>query len=330
MHLLFLLLLFLTSLAHAGPYQDALTDLGYEELTAAFDNERVNRLLGEAGRGVPEEERRAMAILLAAGAFTRQNLVQGSAPRRLSTYVAWQSGHPALLGRFDEPSLAARMQRHVDHDALLRDNVFIDSLRQALSDGIITGYDLRGRGVYDDFPAGLTFVYSQSSLRHMRQLVTLLAGDGVGGSLYITPKVSAFVFRDDWGEPSDAVVTLESGLRVVQGREIASMFFFDSRVDRDRFHQLVQRYAKKDSADESGLIADAWWQPFYYTDEPVPGFQPISLIVLSTGRLEATLTVLPGKTSEVLEGLPDGPWASRVDSVWVNPSFFRFLNGDYK
>ena len=108
------------------------------------------------------------------------------------------------------------------------------------------------------------------------------------------------------------------------------MFVFDSAEDMKRFHELVTRYAKKDETDEAGLIANAWWQPFYYTDESLSGFKPISLLVVAAGEHEATLTVLEERTDKVIESLSGYNWSVRTDRVWVNAPFFRFLNGDYK
>jgi hypothetical protein len=164
----------------------------------------------------------------------------------------------------------------------------------------------------------------------MRQLVALLDSEGLEGWVYITPKVSAFLYRDDWGPASDAVVTLPGGVRVVQGREVAVLFQFDSGDDRERFHEVVTRFAKKDEKDELGLIENAWWQPFYYTDQAFEGFEPISLVVISSDNHEATLTVLEDRTAKVVQVLKDDRWDLRVDRVWVNPPFFRFLNGGYK
>lgn len=238
--------------------------------------------------------------------------------------------HPAYIGALDDAQLAQGMSAAFRHDALLEAGDFIDMLGERLSEGVITGYDLRLKGVYDNLPAGRTFIYSQSSQQHMVELARLLDEHGLQGSLYITPKISAFLFRDGWGEPSDRVVTLPGGVQVVNGREIAAMFEFSDRRDRLRFHDLITRFAKKDYEDEPGLIANSWWQPFYYTDEPLEGFEPISLVVVTGEKYEATLTVLEERTSLVTDAFEDSGYPMRVDRVWVNPPFFRFLNGDYK
>ena len=99
----------------------------------------------------------------------------------------------------------------------------------------------------------------------------------------------------DWGPASGAVKTLPGGVRVINGKEVAVLFEFEKPEDRLIFHELIERYAKKDAADEPGLIENAWWQPFYYTDTELSDFKEIGLIILSSDRFEATLTVVPGK-----------------------------------
>jgi hypothetical protein len=47
------------------------------------------------------------------------------------------------------------------------------------------------------------------------------------------------------------------GVRVVQGREVAVLFQFDSGDDRERFHGVVTSLAKKDEKDEPDLIEKA-------------------------------------------------------------------------
>ncbi len=111
---------------------------------------------------------------------------------------------------------------------------------------------------------------------------------------------------------------------------MAVLFQFDSAGDRLRFHEIILRYAKKDSKDEPGLIANAWWQPFYYTDAPMEGFKPISLVVVGYGDYEATLTVVESRTSAVVDAFDSDNLDVRVDRVWVNPAFYRFLDGDYR
>lgn len=279
-----------------------------------------------------EELKRTSAALVALGALDGSQPAGSDDQRsRLDSFLAVvPSGHPALLGRIGDPSLLAHLYRPLDHDALLASNDVLQALGKALAEGVLTGYDLRARAVYDGFPANQTFVYSHSSPAHLRQLVTVLSVEEVRGWVYLTPKVSAFLHRAEWGVPGPNVVELADGTAVVQGREMAVLFRFDTVADRARFHDIVQRVAKRDSEDEVGLIKDAWWQPFYYANEPVAGFEPIALVVLTAGDVEATLTVVHERAEQVIAALRPAGYTLRRDDVWVNPAFFRFLNGGYR
>ena len=107
-------------------------------------------------------------------------------------------------------------------------------------------------------------------------------------------------------------------------------FEFDRPEQRTRFHQLVERYAKRDTTAQQGLITDAWWQPFYYSATAIADFEQIGLITVSTPQVEATLTVLPARVNEVMQALANSVYPLDAQTVWVNPAFFRFLQGDYR
>ena len=325
-------LLIFSSNLFAGDYRSAIDELDFVKLADTYSDAKVFALLQGSGAKLSAEQKAAAAVLITLGALDAEDLVNEKiALAKVKSYVAVVSDdHPALRGRIGDVSLYHHMEGAFDHATLLEDNLFLEVLGESLADGVLSGYDLRRKGVYDNFSYAHTFTYSQSSLLHMRQLVALLDSEGIEGWVYLTPKVSAFLYRDDWGPGSDAVVTLAGGVRVVQGREVAVLFQFDSGDDRERFHEVVTSFAKKDEKDQLGLIENAWWQPFYYTDQKFEGFEPISLVVISSDDHEATLTVLEGKTAKVVHALEDDRWDLRVDRVWVNPPFFRFLNGGYK
>ncbi len=332
MSVIVIVLLVFSSNLFAGEFRSAIEALDFVKLSDTYSDAKVSAILEGQGANLSTEEKSAAAVLVTLGALDAEDLTNEKlAAKKVTSYAAVVSGnHPALMGRIGDTSLYHHIASAFEHSALLKDNVFLEVLGKALVDGVLTGYDLRSKGVYDDFPVAHTFIYSQSSLLHIRQLVALLESESIEGWVYITPKVSAFLYRDDWGAAADAVVTLPGGVRVVQGREVAVLFQFDSSADRERFHKVVTRFAKKDEQDEPGLIENAWWQPFYYTDQAFEGFEPISLVVISSDNHEATLTVLEDKTEKVVQALKDDRWDMRVDRVWVNPPFYRFLNGGYK
>ena len=313
-------------------YAAVVEALEFQALGSTYSTQQIAFILEGQLDGASDVQRRAAAVLISAGAIDSVDLVSpGLVERKLEHFVeVLTDRHPALLGRVGEADLLSRLNESLNYDELLAATDVLDTLGAALADGVITGYDLRLGGVYDKFPPGQTLIYSHSELLHIRQLVTLLAREGVDAWVYVTPKISAFLYRDDWGSAGANVVTLANGIRVVQGREMAVLFRFDSPDDRQRFQAVVNKFAKRDSKEETGLIAGAWWQPFYYTDRSMPGFEPISLVVMTANSHEATLTVVEEKTQSVVDALAESPWTTRRDQVWVNPAFYRFLNGDYK
>jgi hypothetical protein len=92
----------------------------------------------------------------------------------------------------------------------------------------------------------------------------------------------------------------------------------------------VTKYAKKDLENQPELIADAWWQPFYYSETLVDDFAYINLVLLKSNTTEATLTVLPEKVMRVKSALDNRGWEVSVEDVWANKPFYRFLQGGFK
>ncbi|MCR9276967.1 MAG: hypothetical protein NXH85_03255 [Pseudomonadaceae bacterium] len=321
-----------TSSPAATAYPSFVDSLELSELAESFDPAQVESVLdGQMTAALPED-RRSAATLIVAGLIESRDLAsEGAAVRKLSAFRAVESRqHSAMFGKVGDATLFRELGMPLNYEALLAADDVLEVLGDALAEGVITGYDLRSAGVYDGFPPGESFVYSHSDPVHLRQLTALLAREGIDAWVHVTPKVSAFLHRAEWGTPGSNVATLANGARVVQGQEMAVLFQFGSADDRGRFHDVVTRYAKRDSDDEQGLIAGAWWQPFYYTDREFSGFRPISLVVLTAGGHEATLTVLPDRAQSVIDAVDDSGWQIRHDQVWVNPAFYRFLEGGYK
>ncbi len=318
--------------ATADNLRDTVVTLQLEELAATLTAAQISALLDGRGGELPPRQQEAAAVLISAGVLRASDLGDPAriAQKTARFATALRTRHPGFRGRIEDASMPADIALRQTYDELLAANALLTGLGELLAEGVLTGYDLRRLGVYEEIPESHGFVYSHSSWRHLRQLVALLRREGVGGWLYITPKVSAFLYRDGWGGDPSNLATLPTGQRIVQAREMAVLFEFDAPDDRARFHELIMQYAKKDSDDEPGLLADSWWQPFYYTDGLLEGFEKISLVVVSAGEQEATLTVLEENTQRVVERLASFPWEVRVDTVWVNPAFKRFLEGGYK
>jgi hypothetical protein len=328
----FLALFVVAPVVHAAQHSQMIDELNLHELEATFDDSKINALLGDSGAGLEKSERRSAAVLVSAGLLNIADLAHSAqVAKKFEQFKKSHTGKSDhLIGPFGAGVTQSRLDRIGDHDELLKETKFIDSLHRLLSKGVITGYDLRKVHINAGFDPALTLTYSHSSVLHLKQLSALLSSENIEGLIYAAPKVSAFLFRDDWGEPPNNVATLKDGTRVVNGREWVVFFEFENANAKQQFHQVVTRYAKKDEENEPGLIADAWWQPFYYSETMIDEFEHINLILLRSDTTEATLTVLPEKVASVKSALIAENWTPSIENVWVNKPFYRFLKGDYK
>ena len=321
-----------------GPYAQATTlssivdELSLGALESTFDAMKVESLLDGSGKQLTMSERRSAAVLVSAGILRPSDVDDESsviiAFERFKLASIAKNDH--LMGPFGDAVTLSRLDKIGDHQELLKEKNFINSLHKLLSKGVITGYDLRKANISAGFDPRRTLTYSHSSVVHLKQLNALLKSENINGLLYAAPKISAFLFRDEWGVLGDNVATLKDGTRVVNGREWVVFFEFDTAAAKHDFHQVVTRYAKKDDENEQGLIADSWWQPFYYSETNIEGFEHINLILLRSDTTEATLTVLRDKVESVTAALSDQSLDMTIEDVWVNKPFYRFLQGGYK
>jgi len=328
---LFLIFSLFSAALKADTLRDAIDALDMQRLATSYTELQVDRLLNGAGRELAEGDRRAAAVLVTLGVLSPTDLNHPpSSQEKIKSYLELlESKHPALLGRVGDAGLPLALDRDWQHDALEHDGL-VETLASRLSSGLITGYDVRRRRIYDGFTPGTTLTYSHSSRLHLKQLMLLLAAEDVSAWVYATPKLAAFLYREEWGGQSESIETLNSGARVIEAQEVVVLFQFDSPAELRRFHQLILKHAKRDSVGETGLIADSWWQPFYYTDSPLEGFKAISLVILEHGDLEATLTVPESRASAIISEFGGAVAKVRRQRVWVNPAFYRFMHGDFK
>ena len=330
--IIFVLLLLVFPVVQAASFAAMVNELDLNELELTFSDLKVETLLGSSGSALSNPERRAAAVLVSAGIFSTDDL--DSDARTRSKYQQFQRAQAGkddhLMGPFDASVTQGRLNRIGRHDVLLKEQTFIDALQRLLSKGVITGYDLRKKNINNGFDPEKTLIYSHASVVHLKQLTALLSSEGIDGLLYAAPKISGFLFRDEWGEPPENVVLLKDGLRVVNGKEWVVFFEFEHSEAKAKFHRVVTKYAKKDEDSETGLIADTWWQPFYYSNTHVEEFADINLVLIRSNQTEATLTVLPEKLATVKAALSSENWDFSIDEVWVNKPFYRFLQGGYK
>ena len=250
------------------------------------------------------------------------------------------------LGRVTDADLMEEMRAVLDSMSIF-DNWELDALgTELVMDGIVTGYGLKYAGYDARFLDAYTLKYSHSDYQHAIQLVGLLRSEGMDAYVQIEPKVSIYEYLKEWGTPAApsptyAVQQTDNGRYLCYSVEYDLMIEFDSADDKEKFHGLIETYAKKydDRVDENGnvtakLLAESFWQPLYSSGTPMRNDEYREMIDNTiydrTGKYSIhTFTLTEGadavvdKVGEIAPELTMSPF-----KVYVNPAFVRYITGE--
>lgn len=296
-------------------YTALVAELELAELATTFNEEKTKRLAPKNTDRLPLVDRQSAALLASLGLTGNRADILG----------LWTT-HPIYLklNKVEEPAwLTLRKGTVMD---------FASRLTKPLEASISTGYNIVPGSLWPQFDPDRTVVYGHNDWKHAKQLCALLHSEGLKPSITVLQKQSAFIYNDDWGEPTIPLVPLKNGKRLVVGVEFDLFLEFEEKEDVERFAELVTRFAKKDSPDEAGLIHDAWWQPFYRTFIPTTFGQPLTVMLVQYQGYRANLISLPKDASEKIKQIQslDPDWTVEPVTIWVNPAFYRFQLGDYR
>lgn len=304
----------------ASPGDAAVATLDYAGLVEAWglvelaDLQAVDAADGLLGEGA---DQLALDILERMGA----PVTEGA-----EALQAWAKADPILLSTEAIPVMAESRRQSPEATQMRA------WLQAAVAEDLSTGYNIVAEIDWPDFDPKRTVIYGHSDIQHARQLLALLRIEGLEPEFQFVPKSSAFRFREEWGGSTEGLLELADGGHLVVADEYDLFLTFPEPSQRARFAELVTTYAKKDEADEPGLIYGAWWQPFYRTSDPLGSMVEVRLIevryegyrsnILSlTEAAEAKSAVLSERFLEM---------RFEVKPIWVNPSFYRYMGGGYR
>ncbi|MGD8174844.1 hypothetical protein [Marinimicrobium sp. ARAG 43.8] len=310
--------------ALAGLYQEAVEALGFQELETTFSAEKVEHWLEGDNADMAEGERRALAVLRVLGAPESE--------ASLARYVAEQQVvDAALLGYVGEPSLYTRLEAVLAQKDRFPRSEFSVALRDLIRLGVANGYNI----VTTPWPAfdpERHIVYGHSNARHARQLMALLASEGLSARVGLSLKTSAFLHRPGWGPVSPQAIALGDERYLNEAMEYDLHFELAAPEDKARFMAVINEYAKKEEGRMAPLIAEAWWQPFYCSRISDPAFHRVARVEVSDGNETAMVLVLTDKAEALKRNINalERPWQASVTPVWVNPAFYRYLQGGFQ
>ena len=212
--------------------------------------------------------------------------------------------------------------------------------------GATTGYNLKYAGYDAHFLADYTIKYGHSDYQHAQQLIGLLLSEGMDAYIQIEPKVSAYEYMIEWGDPGEptptyAVKQVTEDRYVCYATEYDMLLEFDTVEDKEAFDSLIETYAKKydDRVDEDGnvtaaLLAGSWWQPLYSSttpmDEEAYGELVDNIVYDENGLFSIHPFSLPEDTEAIAkvveEVAPD--LIVSPHTIYVNAAFMRYITGE--
>ena len=315
-------------------YQESVNKLEMTELSNTYSKEKIERSLKGYKKLKKEklEELASKAVLVDLQAITVDDLnYSKNINLKLENYINnFKDISENSLGNISDKNIIERINRKYSTFKVIEKNSLIDSLNIALAKKLTTGYNIKIKSTYANFNPELSLSYGHNGIKHANQLIALMKSEGLDAKVQIEPKTSAYLHMPDWGEPATPNIVMEDGQIVITPLEYDLQFEFKDKADKMKFIQLIDKYAKKDEVDEENLIYDAWWQPFLQT-EKIDGFEKLIVNIASEGEYEAYVLTLPEKSDALIKELAKNKNLKlKTKEVYVNPSFYRFMLGEYK
>ncbi|GLO64137.1 hypothetical protein MACH09_46450 [Vibrio sp. MACH09] len=321
-------LLPVTSFASGLTAEQAVNELKLQELAQTYSEKKIITATQS------DKASRFDALLVDIGAISVADLSNSKVKsEKLGAFIKDQLDlSENYIGNLSDKNIVERIQKTWLTSEGVQDKAVINTLNSFIDQDFTTGYNLVDVKQMSNFNPELMIRYGHSDLTHAIQLVYLIKSEGFNPKVQFTPKSSAFVYLPEWGEPSYPVYTLESGKMVAVVKEYNLDFEFQTTEAKKDFMNLINQYAKKDSADEKGLIVESWWQPFYRSYTPMENYKVLIENQIKIGQYQADLMSLPEKAKSQAKKVQAAAKSYDVKShkVWVNPSFYRYMQGDYK
>lgn len=328
--LLSLILLNLT--AFATEPSSAIEKLKLQELAKTYPKEKIEKSL-KGYKNIKTESSEALshkAVLVDLN-ITSVEMLNKKNYSTITEYVSdFLDNNENSLGNISDKNIFEKVLVKWNDTFPAKDNLLLEKLNVALANGLMTGYNLKNINSYANFDKALSVSYGHNDITHAIQLIALLKSEGVDAKVQLEPKTSAFLHNPNWGTPNYDHIILEDGKIVVTPTEYDLKFQFANNNDKIKFTKLVDLYAKKDSKDQEGLIYKSWWQPFIQTDK-IEGYQMLISHLVKNGDFEANVLTLPKNSKAFVDFMKKGSDLKvTTQEVWVNPAFYRFMEGDYK
>ena len=252
----------------------------------------------------------------------------------IGNLLLFTGNYKDFLGRSTDPDIVNKLlYAWSSFDQVLMPELQ-ESANALIADGVITGYNIKRLAQSAHAAPARTLIYGHSNMEHAKQLIGLLRSEGLAADIQLEPKTSAFLYLDEWGEPTQSpeflVEPLAGGNGIAYSKEYDLVFEFDDTADRDQFDQVIKQYAKKNEDEQPGLITGSWWQPLYSSRVVLGDYFPVKNNVVTGDQFYIQSFSLVAASDAVVVAFENAyPEATvTVSDLWVNQAFYNYLNGE--
>ena len=248
----------------------------------------------------------------------------------LERIQAFRRSDKKYIGYVTQYDIISKLQDKWEKSVSVSSEKLEPVMKQAVTRQVVTGYLIKNRNDLAHFDEELKITYSHSNFKHIKQLIGLLVSENLQAKIQLEPKRSSFLYLDEWEKTPDLnLETIDGGFSIAHKNEFDVVMEFASREQRDRFREIIEAFAKRESGNRQNLLFDSWYQPLYCSEVPVDGYYKITNLALGD-QMHVVHTYCKEQNAEtVMTWLKNesGELDLSASALWVNDAFFRYLEG---
>lgn len=322
-----------------------LSAAGLRELSFTYSEKKIKQSLETLVPGLDEivkevKEKQALALAVDLNLIFKGRLMmidlaapleQDFAYHLLENARALKQTEKNFIGYLTEHDLIGKIQEQWAGSTVIRDAEIQLVMDEAISNGTISGYQIKRIKDLAHFEEELKLTYSHSNFKHVKQLIGLLIGEGVQAKVQLEQKTSSFIYLAEWERLPDLNLEISAqGFSIAHKNEFDIVFEFSTQEQRDQFYSLILDYAKADHDQDKHLLYESWYQPLFCSSVYVSAYQKITNLVYSNGTHLVCTYCKDHDRERLLHYFNEQGMAFTATSLWVNDAFYRYLDGDYE
>jgi hypothetical protein len=320
---------------------------GLRELAATYSEAKIKKSFEglppgfmEAAHSKEEQQTLALAVDLNLLFKGRLMVMDLHAPmdldfafHLLEKIQSFRRSDKKYIGYVTQHDIISKLQDKWEKSVRINSERFEPVMKRAVAQKVVTGYLIKNLDDLAHFDEDLKITYSHSNFKHIKQLVGLMVSENLQAKIQLEPKHSSFLFLDEWEKTPDLNLEAVAGGFYIAHKDTCDMVMeFATREQRDRFREIIEAYAKRESGNQRNLLFDSWYQPLYCSDVPVDGYYLINDLAFSDQMHIVHSYCKKQNADAVMNWLRNESADLNLSAtaLWVNDAFYRYLDGEYE